>query len=420
MNRRSFISLTLAGAGSGPSLFAATAAVPGTGETYPGWKPGELDLHFIHTGRGENCFHVLPDGTTILNDTGDYYRPHEMAEIPWMPKGRDELLGGDVVARYIRRLFPSLKKLDYALVSHWHSDHTGNPALRTKAAADGRKVCGMALVGEYFDVGRFYDHQFPNIGKYGDGDVGGREMVREWVAAKKIPQEPFHPGALDQIKLMHDPEGKYRGRFSIRNICANAVCWTGKGEETFDYAAANLANPGGADILGQNTLSMGYVIQYGGFRFFTGGDVSAPFGLFGPDGKKYDFEGLVGRVVGPVAVCKTNHHAYRDAMKREFVDAVRAQTYVTCVWAPSHVQDCNMYLMSSREMYPGDRTVFVTQVPDLPRRTWPRAPWWKDIAPDGHIVVKVAPGGGSYRVYVLDPSDESMRVKAVFDREVRS
>lgn len=412
MDRREFMALAAAGVTMGPGLFAAEE--DGIGRAYPGWKPGEMDLHFIHTGRGENCFYILPDGTTILSDTGDYFRPKEMPEIPWMPKGKDELLGGDIVARYIRRLVKT-RTLDYALVSHWHSDHTGAPELRTKTAADGRKVCGLALVGETFDFDRFYDHQFPKIGQYGGGDVEGRRMIRDWVAAKRIPQEPFRPGALNQLKLMHDSAGTYCNMFSIRNICANAVCWTGKGEETFDYGAVHAKATGREFILNQNTLSMGFVIRYGKFSYFTGGDVS--YFLTGADGKPYNYEAVVGKTVGPVTVCKTNHHAYRDAMTEEFVREVRAQAYVTCVWAPSHIQDCNMRWMSSRALYPGERTSFVTQVPDRARKSWPDAAWWKDVAPGGHIVVKVAPGGGSYRIYVLESADESMRVKTVVSRE---
>ena len=32
----------------------------------------------------------------------------------------------------------------------------------------------------------------------------------------------------------------------------------------------------------------------------------------------------------------------------------------------------------------------------------------------GHVVIRTAPGGDSYRVFVLDDGDERMRVKAVF------
>ena len=38
----------------------------------------------------------------------------------------------------------------------------------------------------------------------------------------------------------------------------------------------------------------------------------------------------------------------------------------------------------------------------------------KSLAADrGHIVVRVAAGGMSYRVFVLDDSDETMRIKSI-------
>jgi hypothetical protein len=44
-----------------------------SGERYPGWRPGELDIHFIQTGVGEQTFFIFPDGTTMLLDCGDFY-----------------------------------------------------------------------------------------------------------------------------------------------------------------------------------------------------------------------------------------------------------------------------------------------------------------------------------------------------------
>ena len=101
------------------------------------------------------------------------------------------------------------------------------------------------------------------------------EMMEAFVAAKKIPQEPFRPGVLNQIRLLHDAEGQYRDSFSIRNVCANAVCWTGQGETAFDHGAAHAKAVGQASSLNQNTLSMGFVVQYGKFRYWTGGDLSS-------------------------------------------------------------------------------------------------------------------------------------------------
>lgn len=36
-----------------------------------GWKPGEFQAHFIHTGVAESVFFVFPDSTTMLLDCGD-------------------------------------------------------------------------------------------------------------------------------------------------------------------------------------------------------------------------------------------------------------------------------------------------------------------------------------------------------------
>ena len=84
VSRRSFIGGSLAAAGAALlPRFAGSAALPS--DTFPRWRAGELELHFIHTGCGENCFYILPDGTTILNDTGDFYRPKYVGEIPLLP-----------------------------------------------------------------------------------------------------------------------------------------------------------------------------------------------------------------------------------------------------------------------------------------------------------------------------------------------
>ena len=53
-----------------------------TGETYAGWRPGELDIHFIQTGCGEQSFFIFPDGTTMLVDCGDFYRPQYLRHVP--------------------------------------------------------------------------------------------------------------------------------------------------------------------------------------------------------------------------------------------------------------------------------------------------------------------------------------------------
>lgn len=66
----------------------------------------------------------------------------------------------------------------------------------------------------------------------------------------------------------------------------------------------------------------------------------------------------------------------------EFVKEVRAQVYLSSVW-----QAC-----------------IADKVKDV------AGAYGSDIAPAGHAVVKVAPGGGTFKVFVLDATDESMRI----------
>ena len=417
-SRRDFVRLAAAGAAC-PVVFGADGRPrlmkmtdsPEIGKPLALWRQGELDLHFVYTGRGENMFYRFPDGTTMVNDTGDFYRPKEVKNIPWHP--RRDFLGGEVMARYLERHLSS-PSIDYAVVSHWHTDHVGNPDLGCRTAKDGRRICGLALLGEKYAFKNYFDHQYPDLGKYGSEDKS-LSMMREFLEAKKkegLHCEKFRPGALNQIRLVNDKDGCYRNSFSIRNVCANGVCWTG-GEECVDYAAIHVKAAGKEVKINQNLLSMGFVVQYGKFRYWAGGDVSGF--LKDADGRPFNYEAVVGKSVGPVTVCKTNHHAWKDAMVKEFVEEVKAAAYITNLWCPHHIQDCNMQHISSRKLYSGERLVFPTFVPELPKQKWPDAPWWRDIVPGGgHVVVRVAPGGETYKIYQLESKDESQRVKAVF------
>ena len=172
MKRREFIKggsvAAITALGGFRAAFAADA-----GETLPAWRPGELELHFIYTGCGENMFYRLPDGTAILNDTGDAYRPKDVAYTPLLPS--PDRLGGDWVSRYIQRVYPE-KVIDYLIFSHWHSDHIGHSGFglkstpemsyRFRVGRDGRKIDGFLCVAEDFGFRRYLDHQYPERGTY--------------------------------------------------------------------------------------------------------------------------------------------------------------------------------------------------------------------------------------------------------------
>ena len=385
---------------------AALAAMPASGfigamPTYPGWKPGELDIHFIQTGVGEQTFFILPDGTTILLDCGDMYRPQYLQHIPRVPS--PERLGGEWVSRYVQRLVKE-RTIDYFLLSHWHSDHCGGPALRCKTTADGRKVCGVTLFAEDFDIRHYFDHQYPRSGVYAlNPSKDSLAMMREWIPYMRgrcgMQAHSFEVGAANQIAMLRDPKA-YADSFEVRNLFANAVYWDGSGG-TVDYAPEYVRRvPEHGGKIDENSLSMGFRIRYGKFSAYFGGDIDYP-----------DYEARLGEIVGPVDVCKMNHHGCFTSMGAPFCRAVKAQAYMSSVWSPNQVTDVNLPNMASRELYPGKRFIMPGFMPDVCREAFKGRDFMADIVDaTGHRVFKVAPGGATFEAFVLSAWDETMSI----------
>lgn len=42
------------------------------GKPLPAWSEGCLDIHAVNTARGECTFLILPDGTTLTVDAGEF------------------------------------------------------------------------------------------------------------------------------------------------------------------------------------------------------------------------------------------------------------------------------------------------------------------------------------------------------------
>ena len=296
------------------------------------------------------------------------------------------------------------------MVSHWHGDHTGDLDFGGKRTPDGRIVNGLPLVGEDFRFKNYIDHQYPEIGQHAlDPDPGSVILMREWqrrIKAGGTKMHKFRVGALNQIRLLKDPAGY--PSFEVRNIAANGILWDGK-DGVIDAAGVHVEKTG-VDAVEENLLSSAIRIRYGNFSYYSGGDNE--LFMTGADGKPYNWEACIGRVVGPVDVCKTNHHAGLAGMSADFVREVRAQVYLSSVWQARMVDHKSLSSMCSRSLYPGERIVCFGDI--APSRRSVAEAYGGDIAPPGHAVVRVAPGGETFRVFTLAACDESMTV--LFDR----
>ena len=397
-SRRDFLGcMAAAGGFAALPAFGASAT-----HVYPGWKPGELDVHCIQTGCGEQTFFIFPDGTTMLLDCGDMYRPQYLMHVPRQPS--PERLGGEWVSRYVQRLIPQ-RTIDYFVLTHWHADHCGGPSLRSERAADGRRVCGITRFAEDFGIRHYFDHQYPRSGVYAaNPDRDALEMMRAWIPHMQgrcgMRPHAFEVGALNQIKMLGSDAAKYEKDFSIRNLHANCVYWDGRGG-TVDYAPEYVRQrPEMNGTIAENSLSLGFRLDYGKFSAYFGGDIDYP-----------DYENRLAEVIGKVEVCKMNHHGCPSSMGRELCRRLAPRLYLACIWSPNQVTDANLVNMSSRELYPGPRYLCPGYLPKVKKGEYAGRDFMNDFLPvQGHTVVKVAPGGASWEFFVLAAEDESMAV----------
>jgi competence protein ComEC len=97
-------------------LFAALCWQP--------WKPQlhphRLEVTAIDVGQGDSLFVSFPDGTTMLIDAGGFPGFTNMAHKPQLE------LGEDVISPYLWSR--SIRYIDYAVLTHGHSDHMGGLA----------------------------------------------------------------------------------------------------------------------------------------------------------------------------------------------------------------------------------------------------------------------------------------------------
>lgn len=399
---------------AGSAAAQAASPVPGVGQPLPAWTPGGLDIHHINTGRGEAQLLILPDGTSLLVDASGKTVEKPPFSLPTRPDASRP--PGQWVARYAERVLPGpAKAIDYAVITHFHGDHMGAIVPDSPASRLGDyQLSGITEVAERLPVGTIIDRGWPDYAypaPISNPTVDNYRRFLGWHGANRgLKVERFEPGRADQLKLLHDP-GAWP-QFQIRNVYANGQVWSGVGEGTRDLFPS-LDALEAADLPGENKLSIAFRVTYGRFDYFTGGDLSSidEETAFSPALWK-DVEAPVGQATGPVDAMKANHHGSWDANSIPFLAALRPRVIVVGSRAEGHPAVNAWRRMTSKMVWPGDRDIFVTNTSDATLRT--SYGLGQAASTQGHVVIRVAEGGDSYRVFVLDDEDERMTVKAAF------
>lgn len=386
------------------------------GEPYVGWKKGEVDIHHIYTGRGESSFLILPDGTSLLIDAGDWDPGAEVYAYmtPLLPDSSKR--AGEWIADYVKSVNPGYDHVDYLLISHFHSDHIGDArkgAGVTQLRQPNYQLSGIAQVGEYVSFRQLIDRAYPTydypLPMDADADITNYRKFVEWkMKAEGMEAASFQVGADDQIVLRREPL-TYPG-FSITNLFSNGTVWN-EADNRIDTVYRQ-AYQKSDHYWNENTMSNGIKLAYGPFVYYSGGDLSGD--VYDADGGLIDIEAYVGERFGPVDVCKANHHAYKDAMTPGFVKHMQARAYIVPVWDHEHIQPAIIARMADRELNQAESKVFFTDFPEVLKDKYGEMPWMNQIVDSGHVVVKVFDGGKQYKIYVLDATNSNRTVRAIY------
>ena len=276
------------------------------GKPLPAWSEGCLDIHAVNTARGECTFLILPDGTTLTVDAGEF--SSEPKKYRSMPQKPDSLTRPTrTYARYMRHFMPYKDSLDYFLLTHFHMDHLGQLEPEYGRSAGGDYVLsGVTALYDELPFREIVDRAYPAYDSLAclamstASLANYRRFIDHATEHNGLKAAMLRLGDSGQFPLRRRPE-RYPD-FRITGICSNGCVWDGE----------KVVNHYGDGTLRENGASCGILLSYGDFDYFTAGDAG------GNTRVEYPCARSIGR---PVEAMKSHHHLSPHTMQDDMLAA---------------------------------------------------------------------------------------------------
>lgn len=387
-------------------LLTLSAAALTRSAELPPWQKGMLDIHTLSTGRGNCQYIVMPDGTTMMIDAGDFDGPGYDAK--YAPMRCTPLPDGSptparAIADYIKGLRGDFDHgVDYFVLTHFHTDHYG--AVRDGLPVHkrgGYLLTGLTELAQYLPVRSITDRDYPDysfpLKLQGRRDAKGRQYdpsFDNYIAYCEFASRndglrrmPFEFG--DRQFVLRNDADAYPG-FKITNIKKSNLLWNPvTGDTVRLFTARQLL--GKKQSFSENPLSCALVIEYGPFRYYAGGDNT---GLVDQDHPAWlDLETPMAKIIGRVTAMTLNHHGNRDATNGYFLNTLDPETVILQSWSSDHPGQEVAHRLISNKTGSRARRIFMTDCDPL--TAVGIGPWFQRRL-DGsncHIVLRVMPDG---------------------------
>ena len=369
------------------------------GKPLPAWSEGYFDIHAVNSGRGECSFLIFPDGTSMVIDAGEVTGSSSYPSVPARPS--DSVSAVDAYVHYFQHFLPAVcnGKIDYMMLTHFHNDHLGT-CTSTKFAmntAGNYRKTGIMGVYDQIKFSKYVDRSYP---EYTDAALqttdytSGYNMLANFtsynIKQNGLVCEKFDLGSDSQFAMKYDPS-KYD--FKCDNVSSNGVICV-NGTKTDCYGSASHA---------ENGMSNGCLFTYGKFNYLTCGDG-------GHNGK---IEQPLAKALNKrIEAMKANHHMSVNTQTPTAMAIYMPRVIVTQSFYERDEQPNVDVLANLYKSYLTEKNLYFTNVVEA-QQTKHSDVYSQAAGINGHVVIRVAPGGETYTVYMLDDTDFNYTVKSI-------